>query len=548
MLIATLPDPKRSRVASQFDTMLEAIQRALGTEKYVLERFKLPWAESESGETTTTVLPGRWLGSWRVTIERRDDPEKIVRPRQPGSILFRHVPKDKPSADGCKPPPKKPYLLLLLIVGETPTTGVNKEALWTSLNITESLSRHREHKCRGWCVIGPTFSGSAESLALTLSQWYECQNKKCPVPDLPEVWVCTGSATSLDKKRFECLARPARTRLAATVIPDSIMLNQVIDWFGKRDSHLSSKKGEREHVALLMEAGTAYSQRVRNYIPESPQWLVIRFPLHISQVRGTKGGEHRDPIVAQQRGHVPIPIDDVPPEDQDQVPSLTPKMTTASDSLIMSNILATMAREEVRYVGIVATDVLDVLFLTGLIRQHCPDVQIFLVGGDLRYTDPEFTLDFRGAIVASSYPLDPLHQYWSYPMGGNRSRRLFVTDSDMGCYNATLVLLNAEPEKCGSGLCVPSRRAGKFLAYGPPTFGPQPTERGPEITETRPAIWINQVGQWNLWPLQTISLKQLPEEQGTEKAKALIPAITIKDPKSAPGCRIPLGLLWWLLR
>jgi len=70
---------------------------------------------------------------------------------------------------------------------------------------------------------------------------------------------------------------------------------------------------------------------------------------------------------------VPIPIDEVP-DAIDNVPSLTPKMTVASDSLVVSNILATIACEEVRYIGIVATDLLDTLFLTGLIRQHCPDV------------------------------------------------------------------------------------------------------------------------------------------------------------------------------
>lgn len=385
VLIATLPDPKRSRVASMFDTMLEAIRRALEAEGYVLDRFKWPWAESESAETTTaTVLPGRWLGSWRVTIERRDDPEKTVRPRQPGSILFRDVPENKPSADGCKPPPKEPRLLLLLLVGETPTYGIDKDALWTALDIAKRLARYREEHRRAWCVIGPTFSGSAESLARTLGQWYKDRKKECPAPEPFEFRVCTGSATSLNKTRFECLACPARARHAATVIPDRIMFTQVISYLMSRDDHLSSDK-DNEHVALLVEGSTEYAipgrRREKNGLwLGKPESLVIPFPLHISRVRGAKGSEQRDPIVAQQRGHVPIPIDEVPQAADDLVPSLTPKMTTASDDLIVSNILATIAREEVRYVGIVATDVLDVLFLTGLIRQNCPDVQLILVG------------------------------------------------------------------------------------------------------------------------------------------------------------------------
>jgi len=258
---------------------------------------------------------------------------------------------------------------------------------------------------------------------------------------------------------------------------------------------------------------------------------------------------------------VPIPIDEVP-DAIDNVPSLTPKMTVASDSLVVSNILATIACEEVRYIGIVATDLLDTLFLTGLIRQHCPDVQIILLGADLRYTDREFTLDFRGAIVGSSYPLDALHQCWSYPGRGRDRRRLFVTDSDMGCYNAALVLLNAEKqnaEKAGEReLLIPAAHAREFVAYGPPSFESDP--RG-DKERFRPAIWINQVGQQSLWPLKATSWEQV---YGTEVAVArkLIPAIEDYQPlKPHPELNLPmffklaafglsllgfmLSLLWW---
>ena len=94
-------------------------------------------------------------------------------------------------------------------------------------------------------------------------------------------------------------------------------------------------------------------------------------------------------------------------------------MTIATDNLILSNILATIASEDIRYVGIVATDILDVIYLTRLIRENCPDVQVILVGNDLRYTDPQFTLDFRGTVIVSSYPLDARAQIWSYPVRGS---------------------------------------------------------------------------------------------------------------------------------
>ena len=132
--------------------------------------------------------------------------------------------------------------------------------------------------------------------------------------------------------------------------------------------------------------------------------ISIPFPSQIAQVRARR----RRPAAggANKGSGRRFPFDPPSGRQSDRLPALSPKMTVATDSLILSNILATIANEDIRYVGIVATDILDVIYLTRLIRENCPDVQIILVGNDLRYTDPQFTLDFRGTIIASSYPLD----------------------------------------------------------------------------------------------------------------------------------------------
>jgi hypothetical protein len=511
VMIATLPDPRRTRVAPMFDMMLEAIRRAIDSDNYVLDRFFLPWLGSDA----TTHIGGHltWKNLRDVSVDLRSGADRAGRASEPGSILFRPVLADELQ-------PQKP-LRLLLIVGETPTFGVDKLALWTALEIAGQLGPRPESPNRPLKIIGPTFSGSAESLARTLKEWRQNQHASDSGAKPAEVWVCTGSATNVEKNEFEELAGPG-VRFSATVIPDDFLFGEMVEWLQARNPRVGHKPGE-ETIALLAEAGTGYSTWAR--VRKQPNWLTIPFPLHISQMRGSSVGRQRDPIVAQQRGHVAIPIDELPEAD-DQIPSLTPKMTTASDSLILSNILATIAREEVRYVGIVATDVLDVLFLAGLIREKSPDVQVVLVGADLRYVDPEFTFDFRGAIVASSYPLDGLQQNWTYPGLGQHRRLVFVSDADIGSYNATLVLLHAEPAP-DSQLTIPAERARAFLAYGEPRFG---TEPSPD--ETRPAIWINQVGQEKLWPLKAIPLEQ---RKGTPGLQRLIPAIDIGKPIAAAG-------------
>ena len=221
-------------------------------------------------------------------------------------------------------------------------------------------------------------------------------------------------------------------------------------------------------------------------------------------------------------------------------------MTIATDSLILSNILATIANEDIRYVGIVATDILDVIYLTRLIRENCPDVQIILVGNDLRYTDPQFTLDFRGTIIVSSYPLDARAQVWSYPFEGMKERRLFANEFDVGRYNAGLVLLNAvsDPNR-ERQLVVDASKAEDLLVYGKPfvaTFF--------DSFNRRPQIWVNQVGQFNVWPLKVLSLNAC-DMKLRAKAEALIPPIISLDPHTDSG-RVPrfeydLPLIWKLV-
>ncbi len=178
------------------------------------------------------------------------------------------------------------------------------------------------------------------------------------------------------------------------------------------------------------------------------------------------------------------------------MPALSPKMAVATDNLILANILATIASEDIRYVGIVATDILDVIYLTRLIRENSPDVQVILVGNDLRYTDPQFTLDFRGTIIVSSYPLDARPRSGHTRSRVHSSGRLFANEFDAGRYNAALVLLNGVTDpNHDHQLVIDASQAEDFLVYGKPfvaTFL--------DSVNRRPQIWINQVGQFNVWP------------------------------------------------
>jgi len=526
-LIATISDPKESRLSYDFDMGLEAIQRAIESQGYTLDRFRLPWLEGDAGGPTSGTSAAGTSSAATLVRGRHQ--------RQPGTILFR-IDRSPPAAGR---PGAAQELLLLLIVGETPTWGIQQEAFKTSLDIAWTIDFQRNSGdatgSTAIKIVAPTFSGSGDSLARTLRTWTSSQAQRASA----RFWVCTGAATAIDKPWFENNARPAQVIYAATVIPDELLLRALYRFLARPAGRLdpSSPLLPKGKIALLVEGGSGYGSAVGNTYgtsgtsDESRSIISIPFPSQIAQVRASTSAA--DATGGSAKNRQTIPFDAPPGRQSDSLPALAPRMTVATDSLILSNILTTISSEDIRYVGIVATDILDVIYLTRLIRENCPDVQIILVGNDLRYTDPRFTLDFRGTVIASSYPLDARAQIWSYPFHGAIERRLFANEFDVGRYNAALVLLNGVPDPNRAGrLVVDASRAEDFLVYGKPfsatTF---------DSVNRRPQVWINEVGQFNVWPLKVRSLSNY-DPALRAKAEALIPPIESLNPQAESTDRL----------
>ena len=93
--------------------------------------------------------------------------------------------------------------------------------------------------------------------------------------------------------------------------------------------------------------------------------------------------------------------------------------------LILSNILSTISRERIRYLGILSTDIRDQIFLAQEIRRHAPDVVLFTLTSDLIYTHTDVNLDFQGMLLVSTYPLFPRNQS-TYPFAGSDYRHQFL--------------------------------------------------------------------------------------------------------------------------
>jgi hypothetical protein len=461
-LIVTLPDPLAPALRAQFDSRLDAIQRAAEADNFIIDRLDFPWPDPMKG-----------------TAAKGEAGEGSRSDREPGLILLRNR--------------KERRLLLLFIVGERPTTGIHKRALRSALDQTAWLSRWRsaseqaidpflsvippvaaDSDAPELRLMGPTYSGSADSLAFTLRTWLDSSNLVAK----PRITIVSGSATAIEPGQFSA---PIDYRMTTIPITATVFAKFVMSAF----------KAKPDEIALLSEANTAYG---RSFGPGTtnpalavgegepgptktgPPILYLHFPLHISNLRGAWEGRPAigrlpSPIKASN-----LPLSRQPDANTDYiVPPYSPR-TSVADELVLSTLLTQIHNEHIGYIGLSASDVEDRIFLAKQLRTYCPNAVLVLFNSDLLYLHSDFNLDLRGTLLLSTYPLYNPEQFWTYPFGGHESRVPFSADNDEGVYNATLALLHDE---------------GAMLEYSPP-FASEPK---------RPVLWLSLVGSDRLWPV-----------------------------------------------
>lgn len=477
-LIATVPDPVSSRLPHFFDSFAESMESAAEASGYMLDRFALPW------------------------LEKRDDAHDHAPPWHqrryesvPGLILFRD-PQDR-------------KLLLIFLVGETPTTGIHKLAMFSALEQMAPFypwdAKHAD--LPQWFprttalgpvdtvrVMGPSFSGSAVSLRFVLDAWSESRSNVSSV----RFQIISGTATAIDAGWLAQAAQGHAT-FQATVPPDDETLQAVACYI----SRLGYQK-----IAILTEDNTAYGQNFTNQAAPGktangrngsgcgngqsvPEILSLPFPMNISRLRvavssvtpqkepASPGTANGNPV----QGHL-AQEDAVEP--REELPSFS-ELSVQSAELTLSNLLSTIAREQYSYVGIVSTDVRDVTFLAEEVRKHCPATALFTLNSDLLYAYPDVNTATRGMIIITPYPLFNLDQLWTFAYGGGRSRLQFSNQAAEGVYNATLALLHQDR---------------KLVDYGSPLAGPATADLA---GSAKPSLWVTAIGNEETLPVRLLA-------------------------------------------
>jgi len=581
-LIATVPEPISASLRSDFDNLMAAIQQAMQTDKYLIDSFYLPWKDKEEGNPLSMgdgIDIDDHAGNNLGLIKADDEDEKRYK-NEPGIILFR---KDATDEDR--------ELLVLFLVGETPTGGVRKEALMEALQQVSYLARWQTNQPnvarmagvpphippydskaddpgsanapshqidvtrsvdltntvqksvqltpyipaqrRGRLssraqisalstegegdqkpihrlvrLLGPSYSGSADSIELTLKTWqssFACLEQRlghCIRSSAPDIEIRSSGASAINTdNNFTWSKVGPRITYRSFEVPQPEAKSAAIEYL------TNAYDIRRNQIAILSESATAFGGAiaavtrratptpsptphvsVMPYVGPTPIFdenteapLELKFPYHIADIRNSFGRRQDDD---DRSLDLRPPSQPLPQEDSEDskyvVPSFSPR-TAATTQLVIDEMLQVIAGNDIRAVGIAATDVEDKVFLARRVRERFPNIVVFIFGSDLIYLHDEVNPDLQGMLVFSSYPLFGLNQFWTYPYDRNRYPQLFPNENSEAAYNATLDLIGDDD---------PWRN--NIIEYAEPLSS----------SMKPPGYWVSVVGNNALWPVK----------------------------------------------
>lgn len=422
VLLATVPDPVETVFAREFDSMIEAMVSAGAESGFELDETCFPWDAK--------------------------DPAERIHESTPGIVVLRSGAQSSCSGS-------QQCLLVIILIGERPQKGVRQAVVHRALDIAHHLSSTEPVS-----VVGPTFSSSAESLGLALASW-SAQDGGRPTSFVIRSGSTTEPAVATLLQRigdssdvsidFRSLAvsqmdlqsctwnRLVRDRLGLDV---RWPLDSADDPVLRRHPCAPNGSGaDNGRVALIVER-SAYGRQF-----EGNGFRIVRFSPHLPQLRAayelrSNGHDRSTPNGSRpadlNRRNLPLSLSRSVVQ---RLPFFDGEGTAASQDLILRSTLHRLSRLKVQVVGIAATNVMDKLFLSEMVRDLVPNARLLTFEGDILLSHPRYLRATVGTLVASSNPLA-----WPTP-GAEPNRAVqsqFDFDAAQGVYRAVRELLTGQ--------------------------------------------------------------------------------------------------------
>lgn len=272
VVIAVLPDPVHTQLALRFDQSVDELENSIQDLGWIYDRAWLPWDPKDHED--------------EIDFDKRME-NKVAQEEyesSPGAIMFRTV-----LNKGATQP------LIVLVVGDTPTGGVNQTTFRSAIEIWKQLTGLNnffgdKSAGAGYAsnpsdaaeldILGPTYSGSVPSLKALLRELTAQIGSKqtvdgylCPSAKKKfTVWVSSGTVSD-EEELYDLSSTPQeRTDRFAVRLNDCSNLRVVVtsmaadsnnEWlrivdFIKKHQALFTPKNAPVRVAQLTEAESSF--------------------------------------------------------------------------------------------------------------------------------------------------------------------------------------------------------------------------------------------------------------------------------------------------
>ena len=446
--IFTVADPVETHLGRAFDIQVSSLIRGFQVNGYVLDRFALPWHPPQGSAEER----GKRLA------QQGTDEFKRAQRATPGILVFR---KDEWRARGkgnlgsgtARTRVNDDYFVVFL-VGESPTFGIQPRAFAKAAHCSlflggvertpvadkgETECNKQDAKAAGpeetrLKVIGPSFSGSINSLAAQISELIDPDSQTRVGFD-----IVSPSATVVSNDYFlaayfdpvQPLKGP-RGKSAATNVPPVTYATLARDLgqqfeelcaYDKRRRNGGPSPGPREERIVILAEESTFGQGVdflRNHKVvqltddqcKQQEWskfaariTVTSFPQNVAAIRAEHfliDREKRRALEKLLPAQSPLLELDLSGIEQniDRPPAYHRRLSSRSDELMLYG-----AFDALRYyvkpsmVVIIATDVRDRLFLLNEIRKSLPNTLPVMLELDYLVAHPDYRKIARGSLV-----------------------------------------------------------------------------------------------------------------------------------------------------
>ena len=491
-IMASVANPLRTHLGLTTDRTIEAIQVAAAEANFLPQSHYLPWPAPPSSSDSQT------------SPESQDQSDSA----DPGVLIFRNNDAARSS----------PQYLAVFLIPELPTEGLDRKVFAAAESIIEQVSP----RSAVLFFAGPTFSGSWTSL--------EEINRNL-VPNKC-ILAFSGSVTNPRPDTNQepgCFSVEPTLKLTQTT-DDKALVSFISGarTFGYRP----------DEIAILSEEGTQYGTRQSDLStpPEVHSWLslssmrhkgpllLLHFPREISKLRNAYGAETSSvtqPAAASAQTDLQLSWQDSEATRGDDVQTYGRGQTPLSQETALSTLSITLRARNIKALGILATDPIDVAFLIHSIRQSSPDVRLFLRNPDLLYLRTPDVASLNGTLLVSNTPLIPQNQFWSLPRDVDRNRLItFPSASQESQYNAFVLLLERAD-------LAPPKKKMRLLEWGWPAGESADSGASQMGAASRP-LWLATIGTATNYPVKILNL------EGVDESKLALHSLDLGKPQFAP--------------